>query len=219
MAWAHVQSALQLAVSGVNAKAFPSAVSAGSLLVCAIDLEVDSATITSVSDSKGNPWTAIGTLQQQLPVGGACQIYYAFNAIAGATTVSVTPTTGQSVIAIHEYSGIDTVSPLDTNLARVVTGGATAVDSGNASTFEANELIFGCIISLQTITAGAGFTQRQYQSHLNEFQTEDHNGDGGVENVTATLASNSSYVALLAAFRQPFTPSSGRQGLSTMGIG
>jgi hypothetical protein len=201
MAWAPVQSTVQRVASGANAKAFASNVTAGSGLIIAIGLETDTATISSVISSTSDTCTAIGTRQTQAG-NGASQLYYVKNATAGATTITVTPSTGGSELAIHEYSALHTTAPFDVTAAAQGTG--TAADSGNATTAGANELVFGFTIANRAITAGAGFTERVNHSFNIFIQTEDKNGDGGTENAIATIGGSPTqqWITIVAAFKE-----------------
>ena len=60
---------------------------------------------------------------------------------------------------IHEYSGIDKADPLD--VSAVNKGTTAAMNSGSATTTNANDLIFGAGASASTVNqVGTGFTSR-----------------------------------------------------------
>lgn len=215
MAWAFVQSAIQHVNSGANAKAFTSNVSAGSVLIADIYLSDGAATVSSVTDTNGNTWAAIGSIQV---MNGAGLIYYAKNATAGATTVTVTPSTGGTHVLLHEYSGLDTSAPLEANVSATGTSTATA-DSG-AATVTAGSLVHGFIFALRVITAGSGFTERTNDAFFNDVESEDRTAPGGSVNVTATLAdATGTWAAFLAAFKLPAAAGGNRMTRMTLGIG
>jgi len=122
--------------------AYTSNITAGSLLVLGLTAG-NTDTLVSVVDNNGNTWnlavTQIGNVRQSW-------LYYAANANAGATTITVTYTSGtypdSSAIA-REYSGIKTVSPLDVTAS--ASDGATAVTTHStgttATTSQASELV------------------------------------------------------------------------------
>ena len=78
-------------------------------------------------------------------------IYYAKNIAAGSNTVTVTFNQAAAFVDVRvlEYSGLDTVSPLDVTAGAA--GSGTTGNSGAATTRSANELI-----------VGAGMTRRRF---------------------------------------------------------
>src|SRR6185437_9995342 len=93
--------------------------------------------------------------------GDTVGVFSRLNASAGATTV-----TGHGTalvgLAIHEYSGVATTTPLDQKTSNNAT--STSATSGNVTTTSANELLFGFIgtsSSANTVTHGTGFTIRE----------------------------------------------------------
>jgi glucose/arabinose dehydrogenase len=142
-----------------NRLAFSSANTAGDLIVVyAIWSNTGS---TTVSDSRGN---AYSTAAARTTWGGtsSAQVFYARNVAAGANTVTVTHATAVnsfSAIYIHEYSGIDKVSPVDVTQSAIGTG--SAMNSGSVTTTNAADLLFAAGASNAAITAGgSGYTAR-----------------------------------------------------------
>ena len=142
---------------------YAAAQGAGDLNVVVVGWNDSTATIKSVGDTSGNAYIpAVGPTVQS---GVATQaIYYAKNiASAGANANTVTVTfNGSAVypdIRILEYSGIDTVNPLDVTAAAV--GNSATSSSGTVATTFANDLIIGASL-VQTLNTGAGtgFTNR-----------------------------------------------------------
>src|SRR5215218_1891029 len=144
-----------------NSLAFDSANTAGNLIVVYV-VWSNRGSVT-LSDSGGNTYAAVAP-DSRWGSGNAwrSQVFYAKNIAGGANTV--TASFGSSItsfgqIYIHEYSGLDRTNPLDTGAAAV--GTASAMNSGAATTSNANDLIFGAGASRNTVTAtGTGFTSR-----------------------------------------------------------
>ena len=115
-----------------------------------------SVTLTAtVADGFGNYTSAVGPTQQPTQASGVpanAQIFYLKN-IGGNTqdtvTVTLTGPSGTSVPAfgmvMAEYSGLDTVSPLD-SVSEAISNSSSpsgTLDSGTASPANANLLVFG----------------------------------------------------------------------------
>src|SRR6266446_5381366 len=121
------------------------------------------ATISSITDSRGNTYALAAAPVVQS--GTASQaIYYAKNisaATAGGNTVTVTFSAAAAFpdIRIAEYSGLDTVSPLD--VAVGAQGNNVTSSSGAVTTTNANDLLVGANL-VQTLTTGpgSGYTNR-----------------------------------------------------------
>jgi Domain of unknown function (DUF1929)/IPT/TIG domain/Glyoxal oxidase N-terminus len=158
----------------------------------------NTASISGVSDSKGNPYTlAVGPTSGN---GLRQSIYYAKNIAGGTNTVTVTfsPAAAYPDVRILEYSGVDTSAPLDVAVGAAGTG--TAANSGSASTTTANELIFGAGTSGTTFSAaGSGFTQRMIDRYGNLGEDKTVTSTG-TYNATATDQSGV-WVMQMATFR------------------
>jgi hypothetical protein len=144
------------------ARAFPANVAAGDTIIVAVVLTVG--TVTGVTDSRANTYAkAVGNNNNSN--GNEVSLWYAANVNGGSVTVTAafSAVSDDSAIAIHEYGGLASASPLDR------TAGAgndnTAPSSGaTASTTQAAELVVGAVgddPNATTFTAGAGFTLRQ----------------------------------------------------------
>ena len=155
----YVQSA-----SGVSSKtssgistSFASSTTAGNAIVVAVSAA--GSAITSVADTQGNSY-------KQAVVSGGTAIWYAANIRGSADTITAqfASSSGFSLIYVHEYAGLDPSSPLDqvSTSTSVQIGNGTAITSGNVTTTQANELIFGYASVDNNVSAGgAGFTVRQ----------------------------------------------------------
>ena len=161
---AYVQGTSQEPVANLSSltATFAAAQVAGDLNVVAVGWTGASSHIVSVIDTKGNVYVAAGPAGSQSS-GGSEAIYYAKNitaAAAGTNTVTVT----YSAVVIYpailmaEYSGIDTVSPLDRYVN--ASGSGTALSAGPLTTTTANDLLIGVDLVNQTSVGGPGFTVR-----------------------------------------------------------
>src|SRR5581483_9370769 len=134
---------------------FTGAQAAGDLNVVVVGWNDSTATVNSVTDSKGNvyaravgPTIVSGSLSQS--------IYYARNiqaAAAGANTVTVTFSVAAVYpdIRILEYSGADASNPVDVVAAS--SGSSTTSNSGSATTTNPTDLILGANIVFTSTTA------------------------------------------------------------------
>lgn len=148
--------------------------------------------------------------------------YYTKSTVSGAHTVQWTMTSGDSWLAVHEYSGIDTSAPLGPSAS--AGGTSTAPDSGTTTTLaQAGTMVFGQIwhdtVTGQTVTPGSSplaFTTRQSSVNNSTAQagtTEDarSTSTSGVK-ANATLSASVAWVALVVAFYEaagaatPFPP-------------
>jgi hypothetical protein len=163
---------------------------AGNLLVFAATGDSADTASIAFSDNLGthNTFTQIGT---DLVTGNAqrCAWYFAANCKGGATTFTVTFSTGTRFRAVYvaEYSGITTTTPF-LNGARaenVAPGtGTDAVSSGNANATSQPALVWGFCIDTSgstTPNAGTGFTAR-----TNVWSTNTCLGKPEDKRVTAT---------------------------------
>src|SRR2546422_3108879 len=148
---------------------YTAAQTLGNLNVVVVGWNNSTAAVSSVTDSRGNAYAVAAAPVVQS--GTASQvIYYAKNisaAGAGANTVTVTFSTAAAFpdIRIAEYSGLDTVSPLDVSVGAQGTTTSTS-NSGPVTTTNANDLLVGANL-VQSITTGAGtgFTSRGITAH------------------------------------------------------
>lgn len=157
-----VNSATPQGSASVITATFTGAQTAGDLNIVVIGRNNSTSLVATVTDSKGNTYNNIGG-----PVGTNLRqtIAWAKNisaATAGSNTVTVTLDSPAPFpdVRILEYSGIDTVSPLDTG-ASAAGSAAGAASSGPALMTNANDLIFGAGSTAGSFSAvGAGFANR-----------------------------------------------------------
>ncbi len=181
---------------------FDSAQTAGNLNVVIVSWNDPTSTLVSITDTQGNTYSkAIGPT---LSAGHETQyIYYAKNilaAAAGANTVSVVASTAVPYpdIRIAEYSGIDTVNPLDGAIGAAGVG--SLMDSGLMTTTNANDLLVaGNELEFATTDVGPGYTERLFTNDSSMLMDQVVTSTGSY-NATATQDSGW-WVMQLAAFK------------------
>ena len=184
--------------------AFTAAQVAGDLNVIVVGWNDSTASISSVTDSKGNayilavgPTIISGTLSQS--------IYYAKNivsAAAGTNTVTVTFSTAAVYpdVRILEYSGADPNSPVDVTAAN--TGNSAASSSGSATTTNPIDLLFGAnIVATLTTGPGSGFVSRLLTSPDGDIAEDQEVTTTGSYTATAPLSSAGAWIMQMVAFR------------------
>lgn len=207
---AHVQNAGSVldTSSTIITQAFSTSVTGGNLIVAAISWDTASSTTVTCSDNQSNTYVTV-TNTNDTSNSQALAICYAINVAGGATTVTATfgAASVTKRIAVHEYSGVTTVSPVDVSSTNVANN-TTAVDnvtSNAATTTVAGDLLFGAVMETApggaTITAGTGYTQRRVVT--GELATQDRiQAAAGSVASTQTFSTNGlRYVAQMVAFK------------------
>jgi hypothetical protein len=140
------------------AAAFPVNVTTGNLIVVSVSGWPNLPASTAVTDSLGNSYSIAGTVLTSQ--GAYSAIYYAKNVKGGADTVTVNTVKsgGQISMAVAEFSGADTTSPLDKTAGTV--GSGNTPSSGMMTPSMSGELVIGSgTHNGNTVTtAGSGFT-------------------------------------------------------------
>jgi hypothetical protein len=154
---------------------FGKSVTAGDLIVAWVWYNSTSQSVSSVTDTDNDAYTrAVGpTTGTGSLAGWQQELWYAKNVAAGSS-VKVTATftgkfSAEKSISAHEYSGLDTASPLDVASA-VAASGITNASTPAVSTNFPTDLIFGAAVFGSSGTAGPGFIQR---SSIKENVSED----------------------------------------------
>ena len=183
---------------------FNGAQAAADLNVVVVGWNDSSATVSSVVDSKRNPYVrAVGPTV----VSGALSqsIYYAKNiasAAAGANTVTVSFSTAAVApdIRILEYRGADLNSPVDVVAAN--SGNSATSSSGSATTTNATDLIFGAnIVATLTSGPGTGFTSRMLTSPDGDIAEDQMVTTTGSYSASAPLSSAGPWIMQMVAFQ------------------
>jgi hypothetical protein len=205
--------------TGAKALAFPSNNTAGNLLVAALIVEDNTATVTTFADSLGNTWTALGTLFGA-GNGYRQRIYYVKNCLGGANTVTVTPSAAVAVnFQINEYSGAHTTAPSEG--ANEASGSGGSPNSGDVTTTQTGDLIFCMMSSGIAGTVGGGFTAVGGSIGWNQncFAEDKLAGAAGLYAGFWSIASGV-WLVSVAAFKDTGVGGGApRRALTTMGIG
>src|SRR2546425_108348 len=183
---------------------YTAAQTLGNLNVVVVGWNDSTSTVSSVTDLLGNAYVlAAGPIVQS---GTASQaIYYAKNisaAAAGANSVIVTFSLAASFpdIRIAEYSGLDTVNPLDVSAGTQGTTTSTS-NSGSVTTSGANDLLVGANLVQSTTTgAGAGYTSRGITGDGDILEDRVVSATGSYS-ATAALDKIQSWIMQMVAFR------------------
>ena len=188
---------------------YASPQAAGDTNVVAIGWGDDTSTVTSVTDTNGNGYTlAVGPTQQTGVQSLA--IYISSNVVAAAANSNTVTVTFSAAVAfpdmrVLEYSGVDTVSPLDGTAGASGTGATSS--AGPITTTTANDLLFAAnYLSSVTSGAGAGFTARVITNPDADIAEDQVVSAAGIYTATAPMSSGNwvmQIVALKAAGSQP----------------
>jgi len=144
---AFVQVAATFTATGTNPLTLnlPGPSTTGDLIVVSTDWGDQALDVTSITDSKGNPYSvALGPTNTG--AAGRGVTYYASNTIGGVNTITVTlngvpPASPAFEIYAAEYSCVASSSPIDRT--SVQTGTGQIINSGWNTTTQASELIYG----------------------------------------------------------------------------
>lgn len=188
---------------------YESMQTAGDLNVVVVGWNDSTATVASVTDTKGNvymravgPTIVSGTISQS--------IYFAKNiagAAAAANTVTVTFSTAAASpdIRIAEYGGADTNNPVDAVAAN--SGNSSTSSSGSATTMNPTDLIFGAnIVYTYTAGPGSGFTTRMITTPDGDIVEDEMVSTAGSYSASAPLTSAGTWIMQMVAFRTPGAP-------------
>ena len=191
--------------STTNTQPFTQAVAAGNVLVLYIFNGTDlTTTITNIAWSGVNSGTFVATPLS--PINGTARRMWCYTAqitTPGATGVVVTFSASiNSVVAFAEYPGVTT---MDGEVAANGTG--TAINSGNLTTTNANDLLVGGIFVTTsgggTLSAGSGFTLRVNNASTSHRGLEDQNVTAaGSYAATASYSSSQTWIAHLLALKR-----------------
>lgn len=183
---------------------FSGAQTAGNLNVVVVGWNDSTATLRSVTDTRGNVYKlAVGPT---VNAGNATQaIYYTFNSTSSAANSNTVTATFDSPAAyvdlrIAEYSGISASSPVDV----VATGsGSGSTTSTNAvTTTGANDLFLAAnTVATSTTGSGTGYTTRVITFPDGDLLEDRIVTAVGSYSATAPLSSPGAWVMQMVAFR------------------
>lgn len=140
-----------------------SSTNAHSLLVVGWSSITSTATVTGITDNKGDSFVEAGSARAVDGSNSMIDIWYAKDVAAGVMSITITPSPSgaDGGAVIWEVANIDTVSPLD-KTGVLNSGGPSATPSGpTLTTTFANEFVVSAISPQNTvsgITSGNAFT-------------------------------------------------------------
>jgi hypothetical protein len=197
---------------------YPSAQAAGDTNVVVVGWNDSTAAVSSVSDSKGNPYQlAVGPTALSGAVSQS--IYYARNiapASANGNTVTVTFTSPAQYpdVRILEYGGLDPNNPVDSTAAS--TGSSSMSSSGSAATANPTTLLFSAnTVFTSTNGPGSGFTKRVLTAPDGDIAQDRMTSTSGTYSANAPLSAAGPWVMQLAVFK---SATSGGNGPPPIGV-
>ncbi len=185
---------------------FSDAASAGDTYFIAIQLNDNTTTVTSVTDTKGDTFTQLGGGCSPKTVSGATNlteaVYYAQNVAAAAAnsntiTVNLSASPSSRQMIGHHVSGL-TATPFD--VCSGGTGTGTALNSGNFTSSVAGDyLVSFSTVAFHITTAGAGWTQ---ETVVNGNDSEDQfNVAAATYSNQPTQSTSGTWIDIAAAFK------------------
>lgn len=180
-------------------KAFNTDNTLGNLIVVQVNWAAGAA-LSSIHDSAGNAYLPALPAATGLN-GNVQQIWYAKNIKAGPNTVTVNLSSSvYGDISVHEYSGVDKVSPVDQVSSAAGFGSYAA--SGLVVTHYPKELVFGAINmdSHNLGAVGPGFVLRTttYGGNIAEDMVVSQTGS---YNATADIGWDGRWIAQIVTFK------------------
>ena len=159
----------------------------------------------TITDTIGNTWT--GLTSNQVGGIGSLQIWWAVNTTTSADTVTfaISGTATSLRLAIYEYSGAATTSPVDAENNSQTNGSGNPASTSITPAFN-NELIIGVASTGATTTATAGTNYTQEDAVPAAANTRLSVEDWVQTTSTATTAPQTitggvSWMAAIAAFK------------------
>jgi hypothetical protein len=196
---------------------YSTAQTAGDLNVVVVGWNDSATHVGSLKDSKGNVYqlavgpTVTGAISQS--------IYYAKNiaaasAAANVVTVSFSGLASFPDIRILEYSGLDTINPVDTFAGAI--GNSAASTNVTLQTTAAADLLLAANTVQSGSSAGSGFTLRLKTSPDGDMVEDKTATTAGTYSASATLISTSGWVMQAVAFRAAVSSSPAMTGAKTL---
>lgn len=213
---AFVQAVQATGTTASLVQAYSSNNIAGNLLVMVTRVYNGGSATYTVTDTLGNTWVKApgGFLSHST---ASVDLWYVANCLGGPNTVTLTITNPVSTFPrfiIAEYSGIATVSALDTQSGAQGTG--TISNSGNIITAQASELLVGFTENETTSgtanTPNAGFSAvRAFTTNRDLYLYDQTVSSTGTYSFGSTWGVSVGWGDFIAAFKAPLsvTPFSG----------
>lgn len=184
---------------------FGTSNNSGNLIVAFVRISSSNQTV-SLSDTLGNTY-ATAVSQVQAADGHQSFIFYAKNVRAGSNTVKATfsATNNHPFVAVYEFSGLSTTSPLDQTASSQANDSAS-VTSPSRTTATANELLFSGVGFPYAwggnVTAGSGYAINQQDTATSRSATEFRIvSTAGAYSGVFTLDSLANWSTVFATFR------------------
>jgi hypothetical protein len=193
------------AVASVSV-AFPTATTAGNLILAFVRMSTTSQTVT-LTDSAGNKYVE-AVAQVQTAGTSQAHLFYAKNISGGAAnTVKATFSSNNTHpwLAIYEFKGLSATNPLD-QTAHAQGSNAAPSSGATPTTTSASELVFGGMVVPGaypgTQTVGSGYTLLQQDTATSHASNESKLlTSTGSCTATFTLSSSANWAAVLATFK------------------
>lgn len=190
-----------------NNTTFSQANGAGNLIV--VHVLWGNADSVALNDTKGNTYTAVAPATRFDNNRYSSQMFYAKNiAAAAANSNTVTATFGTAIsnwamVYAHEYSGMDTVTPVD--VSGVTTGTGTAL-SGSLTTHQNNSLIFAAAVASDSAINSADASYTVHSKLSQDWTMSKVQPTAGTVSASASRAGSGLWVLQMVAFRPDGTP-------------
>ncbi len=200
------ENAIQGSGVGSVSVAFPTANTAGNLILAFVRMSSSTQTVT-LSDSAGNTYIQ-AVAQVQNSDGSQVHLFYAKNTLgASANTVTATfsSTNNHPWLGIYEYKGLNTTNPLD-QVASAQGSGSTPNSGATPTTTSGNELVFGAMglaasySGTQTVGSGFSFLEQDTASSPAASESMLVTSTGSYT-VTFTLSGSPNWSAIVATFK------------------
>jgi phage baseplate assembly protein W len=204
MAIARVQNTGIYQPSGTSGSiAYGSSNTGGNLLIVAINSYKGNDTL-SVTDTQGNTWLQATTATNSTTITNTQAIFYAKNCRGGANTITGHWTATQGEVHISEWSGVDTLAPLDKVSTAI--GTTFPASTPSVTTSLSGELIFGISSVLTSCTEGAGFTRlSMLNGDSSEYEIQTTAGSVAATWAVGTTGTNGGWMASMATFKPAST--------------
>ncbi len=173
----------------------------------AVAVWASSSTTGSITDSKGNTWTKIGSQLAWNSANAQFAIFYATNIASGSNSIKLTFSSSSTYggLGVCEYSGVQLYKPLDQQVNATGTSSSTSYTctTGSATTTQNGELIFS-LAEAQTgpfsVKGGSGYTARLPASDENWLADQVQSGAGSTTATAVDAANSDPYAIWLATF-------------------
>lgn len=140
----------------------PTSLTTGNLIAVIVRNDTSNATAITISDTAGNTYTEI--ISASMDSGDAISFFYCADPTGNSSnivTANFSPAASFTAVASLQFSGCNTIAPLDTSASGVVAGTASSVATNTFNTAIANEVVIAgfSVNSLSnTFTPASGYT-------------------------------------------------------------